>query len=130
MEDWVKLRSTECSLQKILKQLEIGANSDAAAMNEAIKAGEYAYKPSFSVDAYRDRFAVVRQIGRGNDVSAVDVWRTEKSIEAKLLTGITISAIPRINTKGECVLVVADKELALWQFRQQFLEDLLFGLPS
>lgn len=120
--NWVEALS-RCSLQKIFKELEVGASSDVDVMNGiALKSGGPA---RFGVTKSATRFAVSTE--KFGAVAAVEFVLADREIRVELPDGQNLIAKPALNGDGDCRLFVDGRELELWQFRQLALERLFFG---
>jgi hypothetical protein len=121
--DWVKARS-ECSLAKVFQTLRLQVEADVAT-RKALRTegvpftfGTAANGHTFSV--FVDGNQLYRTVKFGLTDKAICVYGDDDRL---LFEGrVTLS------DDGECRLRVGEKELELWQFRRDALEELFFNL--
>jgi hypothetical protein len=120
---WVKDRS-ECSFEKIFRQLLLDAKSDVDEAN-GLTQGPYKVVHFEVHESGPKRFAVMRseQTGAAN----VEFAFRQSHIEITMPDGKELKATPTLNADGECRLLIEGQELELWKVRRLALESLFFG---
>lgn len=122
--DWVRARAA-CSLSVIFKELHLGAENDAKAIQRVADA-----QVGCSVtQLMRNRFSVVRSdSGFPESVTFVlsDGAITARNDDDTVIARATVT----LNDRGECKLKTDTDELEQWQFRRRALEKLFFGPRS
>jgi hypothetical protein len=130
--NWVKARS-ECSLGPLFQKLALGVKADVETINElghqaALASGGKRTRNFEFVTTHRARFAVMRvEVGKQHAAS-VEFTLTGSAIAVEEIgegTGSELfRAVPKLNSRGECVFTVGPETLELWQIRERALAGL------
>jgi E3 ubiquitin-protein ligase DOA10 len=122
--DWVRERAN-CSLGKVFKELELGAQGDIDTINSQRNPDD---QIKFSLSKSSGRFAVVRET-TSFPLESVDFSLADDEIIVNG-SGVNFTATLTLNNKGQCRLKVNGEELEQWQVRRMALEELFFGSPK